>query len=84
MDDNKRNLFYFEASSMRGLYQAMEQWQSDNNKRLLSVSIEHDGLQFCCIALSNPTEVYIVGPDGKIVHTRTVPGSGTVQLRVSN
>lgn len=29
-------------------------------KRLLSTSIEKDGDKFCCIALSNPTEVSIV------------------------
>ena len=34
-DQNKRNLVYFEASSMRGLYDGMENWQIENRKRLL-------------------------------------------------
>jgi hypothetical protein len=59
IDDNKRNLLYFESSSMRKLYNSMEIWQKDNHKRLLSTNIQKDGDLFCCIALSNPTEVII-------------------------
>jgi hypothetical protein len=58
-DQNKRNLLYFKSSSMRGLYDCMESWQNDNQKRLLSTSIQKDGKFFCCIALSNPSEVII-------------------------
>ena len=65
-DDNKRNLQYFEAPSMKGLYDAMDAWQDENRKRLLSVDIQRDGNKFCCIALTNPTEVVIMngGPYG--------------------
>ncbi len=63
-DDNKHNLLYFENESMRGLYEDMEAWQNGNNKRLLSVSIETDAGKFCCIALTNPTEVVIVTGSG--------------------
>jgi len=69
-DLNKRNLVYFEASSMRGLYDRMEHWQIENGKRLLSVSIQQDHGQFCCIALTNPTEVVItdrMGMDNAMV-----------------
>jgi hypothetical protein len=59
-EQNKRNLLYFESSSMRDLYDSMENWQNTNHKRLLSVSIQQDGGRFCCIALTNPTEVVIV------------------------
>lgn len=59
MDENKRNLIYFESQSMRGLYDCMAQWQEKNRKRLLSTDIQKDGGLFCCIALSNPTEVVI-------------------------
>ena len=52
-DDNKRNLLYFESSSMRGLYDCMETWQNENRKRLLSIDIQKDGDNFCCIALTN-------------------------------
>ena len=60
-DDNKRNLLYFEAASMAQLYDCMNNWQVENNKRLLSLSIEKDGGKFCCIGLSNPSEVVIMG-----------------------
>ena len=64
-DDIKRNLQYFEASSMRELYDLMNQWQERARKRLLSVSIQrdYDGA-FCCIALTNPTEVVVTSADG--------------------
>lgn len=52
-DENKRNLQFFEASSMRGLYDCMRNWQDANNKRLLSISIQKDDGKFCCIALTN-------------------------------
>ena len=64
-DDNKLNLLYFESSSMRGLYDSMENWQNENRQRLLSIDIQKDCDNFCCIALTNPTEVVIV--DGKSV-----------------
>ena len=59
-DPNKQNLLYFEALSMRGLHERMEEWQNENQKRFLSVSIERDNGKVCCIALTNPTEVIIV------------------------
>ena len=34
-DENKRNLLYFESTSMRELYNCMEKWQIENRKRLL-------------------------------------------------
>ena len=55
-DENKRDLLYFEAPSMRQLYEIMRSWQEDYEKRLLSLSIEKDGNKFCCIALSSPVE----------------------------
>ena len=68
-DDNKLNLLYFESSSMRGLYDRMENWQNENRKRLLSIDIQKDGDKFCCIALTNPTEVVIMDgrPSGAMV-----------------
>ena len=59
-DDNKKNLVYFESTSMRGLHEAMREWQAEHRKRLLSVAIQEDGGLFCCIALTNPSEVLIV------------------------
>jgi hypothetical protein len=64
-DTNKRNLVYFENPSMRGLYDCMEGWQQTNNRRLLSISVQQDGDNYCCIALTNPTEVVITSADGK-------------------
>jgi hypothetical protein len=62
-DDNKLNLLYFENTSMRGLYEVIENWQQENRKRLLSVNVQKDGENFCCIALTNPMDVWIVGPN---------------------
>jgi|TARA_B100000959_G_C14883031_1_gene583396 hypothetical protein len=45
---------------MKGLYDAMEQWQNTNQKRFVSTSIQKDGDMFCCVALSNPSEVKVV------------------------
>jgi len=64
-DDNKHNLQYFEGSSMRELFDLMEGWQNEHKKRLLSTNIQKDGDKFCCIALTNPSEVTIVGWNGK-------------------
>ena len=64
-DSNKRNLVYFENSSMRGLYGCMDEWQEANQRRLLSISIQADQGKYCCIALTNPTEVVITSKDGR-------------------
>jgi hypothetical protein len=63
-ENNKHNLLYFEGSSMRELYEAMDTWQKKHDKRLQSVDIQRDGDMFCCIALSNPTEVVLVSGFG--------------------
>ena len=76
-DTNKRNLVYFENPSMRGLYDCMEEWQQTNNRRLLSISVQQDGGNYCCIALTNPTEVVITTSDGKD-HVSIVNGTLTV------
>ncbi len=62
---NKRNLVYFENASMHGLFNDMELWQVENEKRLLSVSIQKDCERFCCIALTNPTEVVVTSWSGR-------------------
>ena len=62
---NKRNLVYFENPSMRGLYECMDEWQQVNNRRLLSISVQQDSGNYCCIALTNPTEVVITSEDGQ-------------------
>jgi hypothetical protein len=64
-ETNKHNLVYFEGSTMRGLYTSMEEWQQINNRRLLSISIQSEDGRYCCIALTNPTEVVITSADGK-------------------
>jgi len=61
--NNKQNLQFFESGSMHSLYENMETWQQQNQKRLLSVSIHKDEDKFCCIALTNPSEVVITGQD---------------------
>lgn len=79
MDENKRNLLYFESTSMRELYICMEKWQSDNHKRLLSTNIQKDGDNFCCIALSNPTEVVICSGSGP---NQVSVGRGCLEVNV--
>ncbi len=64
-DENKRNLLYFESDSMKGLYETIEEWQQCNQKRILSTNIQKDNGIFCCIALSNPSEVIICCGNGK-------------------
>lgn len=59
-DSNKRNLQYFKAPSMGELFSVMNSWQEKNNKRFLSMSVERDADMFCCIALTNPSEVIIM------------------------
>ena len=76
---NKQNLLYFESSSMRELYEHMQAWQQVNNKRLLSVNIQRDGSNFCCIALTNPTEVVITSRDGTNAASVDYRGALTVQ-----
>lgn len=61
---NKQNLQFFEATSMKGLYNNMQEWQVKNEKRLLSTDIQQDGDMFTCIALTNPTEVVLCGTNG--------------------
>lgn len=63
-DDNKRNLLFFEAPSMRELHALLSHWQDENRKRFLSVSVQQDSGMFCCIALTNPTEVIICDGTG--------------------
>lgn len=66
MDENKRNLQYFEAESMAELFDTLQVWQHEKEKRFLSLDIQNDHGKFCCIALTNPTEVLIVdGRTGK-------------------
>jgi hypothetical protein len=64
-ENNKHNLVYFESPSMKELYDTMDEWQHTNQKRLLSTNIQKDDGKFCCIALTNPSEVIIVDGNGK-------------------
>jgi hypothetical protein len=79
-DQNKKNLVYFEANTMRELYDSMEEWQNDNGKRLLSTQIQRDADKLCCIALTNPSEVIICngahGADGRWSEKAVVENGG--------
>lgn len=78
MSDNKHNVLFFENSTMQGLYKLIEDWQKINQKRLLSLSIQKDGENYCCIALTNPTEVVISSPDG--LNYAIVDSDGTLRV----
>ena len=41
--NNKKTLQYFENKTMGGLYEDMQLWQEDNQKRLLLIEIMKDG-----------------------------------------
>src|SRR5438128_5888402 len=47
---------YFENSSMRELYLDMEVWQQTNDRRLLSITVQRDDGNYCCIALTEPID----------------------------
>ncbi len=63
--NNKRNILWFENETMNGLFQDMEKWQVENEKRFLATGIQKDDGKFCCIAFTNPSEVMIVGANGR-------------------
>ena len=63
-ENNKHNILYFEGSSMRVLHNTMDEWQKENEKRFLSMSVNKDGENYCCIALTNPSEMVIVNGRG--------------------
>jgi len=50
--DNKRNLLYFEAPSMRELYGTILEWQEEHLDLFVSLHVELDGSNFCCIAMT--------------------------------
>lgn len=58
-NDNFHNLLFFENTSMKGLYQDLQNWQEADQKRLFSLQIAQDGDMSSCIALTNPSEVII-------------------------
>ena len=67
--NNKENLQYFEATSMKGLFNNMKDWQEKHQKRLLSTNIQQEGGMFTCIALTNPTEVVLCTEKGEPIHS---------------
>ncbi|MFA6272160.1 MAG: hypothetical protein WC693_03555 [Patescibacteria group bacterium] len=72
---------------MQKLYERMQVWQKKHNKRFLSISIQKDGDMFCCIALTNPSEVVITSMDGKRhANVLDIPNGrdGSGFLRTSN
>ena len=73
-DDNKLNLLFFEGPSVRELYATMDEWQKTNRKRFQSITIEKEGDTYCCIALTNPSEVIIV--DGGSYENKKAQVSG--------
>ncbi|MDQ2180468.1 hypothetical protein [Marinifilum sp. D714] len=62
--NNKNNILWFENESMKGLFDELQSWQLNNKKRFLSTEIQRDNGKFCCIALTNPTEVTLVDDEG--------------------
>ena len=61
---NKNNILWFESETMKDLFEVLQNWQLENKKRFLSTDIQSDNGMFCCIALTNPTEVTLVDEGG--------------------
>ena len=59
--ENKHNVLDFESCSMRKPHGCFGKWPSANHKRFLTTSIRRDRGKFCCLALTNPSEVVILG-----------------------
>ncbi|HCG9620992.1 TPA: hypothetical protein N2940_004497 [Vibrio parahaemolyticus] len=76
-ENNTKNVIYFENKTMGGLYHDLDTWQNENKKRYLQLAIQHDNGKFCCICLTNPSEVTIVGPSG---HKAEVHSSGRLYV----
>lgn len=55
--ENESSLFYFESSTMQGLYDSLETWQNTTQRRIVSLSIQQDRENFCCIVLSHPQKL---------------------------
>jgi hypothetical protein len=64
---------------MKGLFQTMDEWQKTNHTRLQSTNIQRDKGKFCCIALTNPTEVIICG--GLLGTNQAIVSSGSLNVR---
>ena len=54
---NVSNVLYFEGLSMRELYDCLKSWQDKNGEGFLSLGIQQDGDNFCCIAVINRVDV---------------------------
>ena len=70
MSKDEHNLQYFEAASMRELFQSMQAWQDENDKRFLSIEIEKDNDKFCCISLTNPMQDSFGTGNARVEHGR--------------
>ncbi len=55
-EPHANNLLYFECVSMKALYETMRNWQDSNQKNFLSLNIQQDNGNFCCIALIHPLD----------------------------
>ncbi len=65
--NNKRNLYYFNAPTMKALHKELDDWQEENQKRFLQLNVQKEGSEFSCLALTNPTEVVITDKYGTAV-----------------
>lgn len=64
-DDDKRNMQYFEAPTMRRLFDMMSEWEKQHQKRFVSLNIPREANVISCIAITNPIRVVITSYDGE-------------------
>lgn len=54
--------FYFEGTTMRELYDCLEDWQNTAQKNILSLSIQQENEKFCCILLADSQDIGLWQP----------------------
>jgi hypothetical protein len=59
----------------------MYDWQKINQKRLLNTNIQLDKGNFCCIALTNPTEFVICSSNNNNSQAYVSDGKLWIQIR---
>lgn len=82
-DINKHNILYFESDTYKGLYRTLNEYQNINKKRFLSLDIKNIDNKYCCIVLTNPTEVIIVDGNYNLDGTQARVQDGYLRTSIS-
>jgi len=85
-EKNFSNTHYFEAKTMKEMYNKVEIWQIQNEKRLQSLqcqrSFDHNE-NVCCIGITGPNEVLLCDTEGSPLRlVKPLFGKGPLMLKV--